>query len=281
MPRNCDPKHALLVLGLAASLTHCSREQTGEVDGRKFVRCAQRKPSARSYRAGPIRLAVEGRTLAVEGTTRIAAFTGPVGRSLAASDVAQIEEGELVLWLGGLGDTLELAQANLARVAARRAPTVFVAGGADRASIVDKAFAALPEEAPIVEGSGLRQLRVGGLTFAVAAGAPAGRYAIDEGACGLTPEDLRAIEAEAGRCPLLLSWHASRESVELSALARALGAAGGLWAFPSAAGPDVPGSEGWAVPRLGLPGTLRGDGARLAPQVGHFVLDADGLRRRP
>ncbi|HEX5657313.1 MAG TPA: hypothetical protein VFX59_08960 [Polyangiales bacterium] len=258
-------------------LAGCGGELKGEVDGQKFVRCAQTQPVARTYRAGSLVLTVQDRTLQVDGATRLAAFTGPVGRAFTAEDVAQLEDGELALWLGGLGDTAELARDNLTRLAARRVPTLFIAGGADRWPIVERAFAALPEDVPIVQGSGLRKLRLGAHGFAIAAGAPRGRYALDEQSCGLTPEDVTAIQSEAAGSAYLLSWHAPSSSPELSALSRVLNAASGLWAFPEPEGP----AASWTVPRLGAPGTQRGDGARLKSRVGHFLLGASGLQPRP
>jgi hypothetical protein len=282
MPRICDPKYALW---LACWLAGCAGELKGEVDGLKFSRCAQNEPTARSYRAGGIELSVEDRVLQVRAPSplRIAAFTGPVGRAFTSEDLAQLAEGELAIWLGGLGDTEALARENLTRLAARRVPTLFLAGGADRAVIVDKAFEALPEDVAIVQGSGLRQLRVGDQRFVIAAGAPRGRYALDEQGCGLTPEDVASIQTEAGPGgrTYLLSWHAPDASPELSSLARAVAATGGLSAFPEAAGPEPAIAQAWTVPRLGAPGTQRGDGARLKSRVGHFLLGTDGLQPRP
>jgi hypothetical protein len=272
MPRISDLKYAVW---LACSLPGCSGELKGEVDGVKFMRCAQTKPAARSYRAGEIQLTVADRTLEVRAPSplQITAFTGPVGRAFTGEDVAQLEG--LAIWLGGLGDTEQLARENLTRIAARRVPTVFIAGGADRLSVIEKAFEELPEDVPIIQGSGLRVMRVGARSFAIAAGAPNGRYAIDEQGCGLTPADVASLEdeASAGR-PQLLSWHAPNgESGRLGAFWRAIGEPVTLSAFPEAQDPD----DAWTVPRLGAPGTQRRDGARLKSKVGHFVLGADGL----
>lgn len=280
MPRICDLKYALCLVFLLAG---CSGELKGEADGLTFVRCSQTKVAERTHRVGALTLRVQGRVLQVDGAQGIAAFTGPVGRAFTSEDVAQLSEHELALWLGGLGDTLELAQANLARIAARRIPTLFIAGGADRWPIVDKAFEALPEDVPIVQGSGLRVLKLGPQDFVIAAGAPFGRYAIDEQACGLTRGDLLAIPNEVGelRGATMLSWHAPNgESHELGAAWRGFGEKPGLSAFPEPAGParDL---YGWTVPRLGAPGTQRADGARLKSGVGHFVLGAGGLVPRP
>jgi hypothetical protein len=278
MPRICDLKYALW---LACSLAACSGELKGEVDGVKFARCAQTKPAARSYAVGALQLTVTERVLDVRGPSplRVGAFTGPVGRAFTNDDMAQLDD-DLAIWLGGLGDTAELASANLTRVAARRIPTVFIAGGADRLEIMEKAFEALPDDVPIVQGSGLRALRVGERHFLIAAGAPNGRYAIDEQGCGLTRGDLDSIEQAASGLhhPELLSWHAPNgESGGLGAIWRAIGEPHGLSAFPEARGP----SDAWTVPRLGAPGTQRGDGARLKSRVGHFMLGADGLQARP
>jgi hypothetical protein len=273
MFRICDPKHAL-VLCLASLIASCRGEPRGEVEGLRFVRCAQIEPLARSYQVRGLELRVEERTLRVRAATplQIAAFTGPVGRAFTDSDLAQLGEGELALWLGGLGDTEALARDNLARLAARKVPTLFVAGGADRWPVIQAAFAALPEDAPIVQGSGLRVLELGKLRLGVVAGAEGGRYAIDEQGCGLTPEDRELLRTEAGPVDGLLSWQLPPlpSSPDRTPV--------GLFAFPES---QPPRAQLWGVPRLGAPGTLRGDGARLKSQVRHFLVGADGLQPRP
>ena len=52
-----------------------------------------------------------------------------------------------MIYLGGLGDTLETASANLTALSALRVPTLFIPGGADRLELVDEAFGKLDEQA--------------------------------------------------------------------------------------------------------------------------------------
>jgi hypothetical protein len=308
LPMSCEPKHGRiwrLFAVLSLALLGCRSSLSGEVEGQKFVRCAQLDPPAeRSYRAGELVLTVRGRALEVsaQGPLRIAAFTGPIGVALSGQDTALLtaDRPQLALYLGGLGDTEALARDNLTRLAKLRIPTLFVAGGADRRAILEAAFASLPEAERdwIIDGTGLRELRVGDQRFVIAAGAPLGRYAVDEQGCGLTIEDVSAIQAaaaeRAARRTYLLAWHApaglgitsGQGGVELghpdlTGLAKAVRAEGGLFAFPEPQSSPAPVARAWVVPRLGRPGTQRSDGSRLRSQLGRYELTVDGLSPRP
>jgi hypothetical protein len=251
-------KQGALALGV---LCACNAELKGEVDGQKFVRCAQVKPpSERTLRSGALSMSIHGRTLQIDGPTplRIAAFTGPVGRAFTPEDLAQLRADELALWLGGLGDTQALANENLTRIAQRKLPVLFVAGGDDRWPLVEAAFESLPADSSVLQGSGLRTIEAAGQRLAIAPGAALGRYAIDEQGCGTTPEDAPPTEG------LLIAW-------------QALPGRDGLFAFPAPRDAE----DRATVPRLGAPGTQRRDGARLKSQVGHWELGPAGLRPRP
>ena len=276
-----------------------------EVSGQAFVRCAQLEPPASGrWRAGELTLAVTGRSLAIEahGDLRIVAFTGPVAGPLAVAHVAWLRKAhpQLVLVLGGLGETAEIASQSLTRLADLRVPTLFIAGGDDRAQVVEDAFARLDDaqRAHVVHASGLRSVRVGVQHFVIVPGAPLGRYALDAEACGFVEDDLvevRAAAAEQGMTrPWLLSWHApagvgatARDrselgSPELGRLGRELGSPGAVFAQPEgspalAASPQ----RGTLVRRLGATGSLGADGSLLAPGYTSLTLTPRELRQQP
>jgi hypothetical protein len=277
-------------------------------DGQRYLRCGQSDaPAARQQRLGRLTLELKERVLSLSAALplRIAAFVGPVGAALDAHDLASLRAAkpELVFYLGGLGDDVGVAQKNLASLAALRVPTLFIAGGEDRWPVVEAAFAALSdgERELVLSASGLRELRIGRDRFVLAAGAPFGRYALDEQSCGLGSADLADIQAaaEQGEPALrswLLSWHAPSGfgvseglagselgSPDLQALASAVDARGGLFAFPEAqagrARPTAPLSL--VVPRLGRLGSQRADGSRLPAQVTRLILGVDGLKSMP
>lgn len=280
----------------------------GESDGQRYLRCGQADaPAARQQRVGRLTVELKERSLAISAALplRVAAFAGPVGTALDSTDLALVRAAkpELVLYLGGLGDDVGVAQKNLTSLAALRVPTLFVAGGEDRWPVVEAAFAALSdsEREVLISASGLREVRIGRDRFVVAAGAPLGRYARDDESCGLGAADLEDIQAAAAQgepAPRtwLLSWHApagfgvseglaSSElgSPDLQALAVAVGAKGGLFAFPESQAGRARDAEPLAlvVPRLGRLGTQRADGSRLAARVTSLILSADGLRTTP
>lgn len=299
---------ALLVFTLVSQLAACRCSRSaGEVDDLKFVRCAQgAPPSERRVASAELELELSGRVLSLRARPglRVAAFTGPVGGTLSRADLAQLASAKpgLVFYLGGLGDDVEAASANLSGLSALRVPTVFIAGGADRLETVDAAFARLSGEASqlLVQGSALRELRLGDERFAVVPGSPLGRYAVDDQACGFTVDDLDDVRdalADNGskaKRTWLLSWgapsgwgvsHALGHDVgspELFALAQALRADAGLFAYPETqAGQRVDDKKrkgpALVVPRLGRAGATRADGGRLASTLLLLLLTADGL----
>lgn len=263
-------------------------------------------PAERRLRTAELELEIQERVLSVEARQglRVAAFTGPVGGTLSRADLALLANSKagLFLYLGGLGDDATSASANLASLSALRVPTLFIAGGSDRMSLVEKAFSELPADAAehLIQGSGLRELRLGSERFAIVSGSPLGRYAVDEQACGFTVEDIADVreafsDAKGRRQRVwLLSWGAPSGwglthtagvdvgSPELFALGEALAAQGGVFAYPEVrAGESVSGRQGRklssVVPRLGRLGSTRGDGGRLPSSLMLLVLTAEGL----
>lgn len=294
-----------LLLCLAVGC-RCSRMES-EVDGLAFLRCAQAAPPAeQTARVGALTLTVKKRVLEIAGPTplAVAAFTGPVGGALGAHELTRLGRAkpELALYLGGLGDDLPTAQRNLAALAKLRIPTLFVAGGGDRLPVVEGAFETLEPAARayLLHASGLREIRVGEDRLIVVAGAPLGRYALDEQACGFTVDDLEDIEHAASDGSAartwLLSWYAPAGfgvsegllgteigSPELHALARTLGAQGGIFGQPDVRA-ERSARQGatrwWGVPRLGRTGSLRADGTRLAPGFAQLSFDGRGVSQR-
>lgn len=278
----------------------CSRLEA-EVDGQKFMRCLEvAAPAEREVRAGRLRLRQNERTLHIEGRRplTLVAFAGPVGETLDATQLGALRKSDpaLLLFLGGLGDTEQLAEANLRALAGLDAPVLFLAGGADRLELIEAAFAALDEKARerVWHISGVRELDFGADRFVVIPGAALGRYAADDGACGFAASDLDTVRSAFEQRPeartWLLSWHAPAGfgvsesfgrtevgSADLRALAVALSAKGGVFAFPEGAAGDAA-SEPFAlvVPRMGRMGSLHADGSHRASGFARFVLGPDG-----
>jgi hypothetical protein len=295
---------------LLASLTmlgcRCS-SLAGEHAGQHFTRCAQvDPPAARAGRVGPLQLRVEARVLTIEAALplRIAAFAGPVGALLERRDLELLRRARpgLVLYLGGLGDSPAIAHKNLTNLAALHVPTLFVAGGEDRWPVVESAFAALSdaEREYVLSASGLREVRIGMDRLVVVAGSAFGRYALDEQGCGFGADDLEDIQAAASEYEgsartWLLSWQAPAGhgvsegragtelgSPDLRAMATALLAKGGLFAYPEVqAGRARTSPLALVLPRLGSLGSQRADGSRLPPQVAVLILDTAGLVPSP
>ncbi len=299
-----------LSFSLLLTVTGCRCSKlAGEVGSVAFKRCAQMSPpDSRSWHAGELELVIEDRVLRVKGkqdSIRIAAFTGPVGAALTRHELAAITAArpQLVVMLGGLGDDEEMAKASLAGLAALRVPSLFIAGGADRSAVVQAAFDDVEDAARdfVIHGSGLRELTIGRDRFAIMAGAPDGRYALDDKSCGFENDDLSdlrdAIEAGDTKTSRvwLLSWAAPAGfgvtralggqdvgSEGLAELAEDIGARGGLFAFPeSAVAQALKDAQGkgfsLVVPRLGRTGASRADGGRVVSSVARLAVGAAGL----
>ncbi len=284
----------------------CSRLRD-EVDSFEFTRCAERSPpKARRVKLSDLELEVAERVVSVrtQGDLRIAAFTGPVGSVLTRSDLATLSatKARLLLFLGGLGDSAEMAAQNLASVAALRIPTLFVPGGADRLEVVDEAFSQLDEAHAewMVHASGIRELKLKKDSFFVLPGAAFGRYALDEKSCGFNQADLDALADAAdgaGKGRFLLAWNAPAGwgvtaaaahdvgSEELAKMAKAIGARGGLFAYPEAQafelGQGPEGGLSLVVPRLGRTGSQRANGGRVPGTVATLMLTSEGLSPAP
>lgn len=286
----------------------CSRLR-GEVDSFEFTRCAERDPpKARRIKVPDMELEVEGRvvTLRTSSDLRIAAFTGPVGSVFSRSELAALgaTKARLLLYLGGLGDTVEAASANLSALSALRIPTLFIPGGADRLDNVDEAFAQLDDASAelMLHASGLRELRIGKDRFLILPGAALGRYAVDAQSCGFAASDVDVLQETFESGPKgrawLLAWNAPQGfgittgegahdvgSPELAKLASTIGARGGLFAYPESQafqlGAMPKTGLSLIVPRLGRTGSQRAGGGRVPSTVATLLLTADGLTPAP
>lgn len=282
---------------LALALSACDGDEALRVSGEHgYVRClALDAPEARTWSVGSLRLALDERTLRIEGAparAEVAVFTGPVD----AGSIRALKRTrpDLALMLGDLGPGGARA------LAALGVPVLFVAGGADRHAELE-ALGELTGDARdrVIDASRLRSIRIGKVELVPVPGAPGGRYAISNEACGLGEGDLRAIdeavgEAETGVHRYLLSWAApaggplSRGLAEVEAgspviaeLAERVGAEGAIVAWPREHAGEAASEPFRAVaPPLGGPWVERADGTRRAPGAMVLVLSDGGLSPR-
>lgn len=285
-----------------------------------YVRClAGDPPKGDKLTVGALRLAIEKRTLRVtglHGDVRIAAFAGPaLGPPPNEVALRRLTEAkpDLLLLLGGLGDSTVTAAATVKALASLAAPTLVVAGGRDTRERMRDALAVQPAAArKVVDISAFDAVRLGRDTLVPVAGASNGHYAIEPRACGYGLDDLKARAsalgtASPGEHRWLVAWEAPGEggplsvaraqsgidagSVDLAELARRIGAGGGVFAWPevqllrSSAGDGtrvVPAGMGAmdlriVVPRLAGPAQERSDGTRVLPGFALLRFDASGL----
>ncbi|HJL17842.1 MAG TPA: hypothetical protein RMH99_19410, partial [Sandaracinaceae bacterium LLY-WYZ-13_1] len=202
---------ALLLVGCS-----CDDEEELAVEGdAPYVRChAAEAPAERRWSVGALRLARDGeRRLTIEGApepARLAVFAGPgpgARPSEAAEAVAGLEP-HLIAVLGDLGDE---PGPLLAALGGLGPPVLVVPGGADRRAPLVEALEGLEGAAAdrVVDASVLRAIRLGRLELVPVPGAPGGRYAVDEGACGFSDDDLDAWaldEPADGAHRVLLAW---------------------------------------------------------------------------
>lgn len=255
-----------------------------------------REPSPLDVTVGALHLHAEERTLTIDGAAsplRVAAFRGA---ALAdeplepALDAIEAGAPALQIVLGSLGDDEAHVTALLTALATLSTPTLVVLGGRDHPADLDGALAALSPEARahIVDASAYRRIVVGGVELVPAAGAPEGRYARDDEACGLGASDAESIGSDVGAAAegapprFLISWAAPSPLVgldggeagspALGALAEAVGARATLYAWPDAAGTGA----ARLVPPLAGPPALLADGSRLPPGALVLTLSETG-----
>lgn len=310
-PGRRGPGRLLAVLAAVAATPGCDgcdADPAGLVrvtEPHPYVRCETRPPAPdRAVEVAGLRVEAKGRTLEVRGAAapRLVAFAGPAP-SPAPLDgaLADLGPAPVVVVLGGLGDTPELATRNAAALARQGRLVLVVPGGRDELPALDAAFDALPADAPVFDASRLDLVRLEGLAeLATVSGAPGGRFARSPDACGFAPEDLRRLRRRLGTPDAprgLLSWAApagvgaraafpdeggaavDAGDPALASLVEEAGIGFGVHAWPTAA-VRLPGRTGprpWiAVPRLAGPSSRRADGGFVPPGP-TYVDVADGV----
>ncbi|MBK8172588.1 MAG: hypothetical protein IPK60_19930 [Sandaracinaceae bacterium] len=308
-----------ILLSSAALIAACSKSSE-DAGPNTFAHCMSESTLGNTSAAiGAIRLVIDDGVLTISGARtpiRIAAFSGPGahGASIAASLSRVATTAPTVVFiLGGLGDDIESAKRHIAALAALRVPVLFVAGGRDESGVVDDAFESLSGDAEerVLDASRLHKIVIGDAVFIPIAGAPSGRYARSNDACGYAQSDLDKRDDAIGRAGsehrYLLSWAAPTSTALRSAatglegkdagdpmlarFAARVGASGGLFAWPvESAMLPTPGdsarvlSRGEAsrafrmvVPPIGEVGTMREDGSRVAPGFALVQVAQGGL----
>ncbi len=312
--RRTFPLPALLAClwASASGVPACSSESRLREGGPTgFVRCLAAPPAAsRSWHVGRLSFALSERVLTVRGAhdpLRLAVFSGAgFGAPPDASKVQELRHADvdLVVMLGGLGESDASATTTMSVLGALPQPVLFVAGGRDTLGRVAQAFDAAAKTAPrVLDATRLREIRVGNDTLLPIAGAEAGRYSVSDDGCGYSPADLHARAAELGSAAAgvrrwLLSWQApagggkeavarTPEGVDVGAPVLAdfvahVGAVGGLHAWPHARiETSQSGRLRLVVPRLFGPTAERLDGSLPAPAFVKLELGDAGLRVLP
>lgn len=260
-----------------------------------YVHCVRMEPpAARDVTVGGARVVVEGSTVTVTpAEPRIAIARGPAGCGepiVPALDLIEGARPGVVILVGDLGDgggaTEEGLAALVDALGQLAVPVLLLPGGRDAGELVRDA---VPADGGLVDLMGVRELRVGALSLVPLPGAPDGRYAATDEACGFDGDDVELLAAGEPEGPrLLLSWagpatgdarSAGLDGVEAGAelVTRALEvshASGSLHAWPEVAiGVPFDGSSPLAA---GAPATALHLG--LPPLLGPAVESADGAR---
>ena len=277
-----------------------------------FVRCLAYEVDERDpWSEGDLRLRLEGRTLEVEApeeVLRVAALAGPgpgpAGLGTLASELTD-SPVELLFILGGLGDSVLIAQQTLESLAELGVLTLVMAGGRDDVEVWEEAWGSVETEAlgRVLDARGLNRLRFQGAELILISGAPGGRYARTDTSCGFATEDVEAMVDTLGPASgprAFVSWVAPGGvghawggldvgSPALAALAEEAGIRGGIFAWPRAlrgeetsaatAGEQAPTGLGRHrfVERLGGLPMLRDEGRLARGRLARFRFGSDGL----
>ena len=277
-----------------------------------FVRCLAYEVEERDpWSVGELEIRLEERVLHILASAdalRVAAFAGPgPGPVRLSSLVTALEEQpvDILLMVGGLGDSVSIAQQTLAALEPLTGLTLILAGGRDDVEVWGDAWDSLSneEEAEILDARGIAQVRFRGAGLILVSGAPGGRYARTDTSCGFTPEDVEDLADELGSPSgprSFVSWAAPAGmghafggldvgSRALMDLADEAEIRGGIFAWPRALGGQEARSEGGEPPpsgerfhhrfveRLGGLPVLRGDGSLALGRLARFRLDSAGL----
>lgn len=266
-----------------------------------YVRCAMAEPAAIDRTIGSLHVHSDERVLVVEGAEsplRLAVFRGPALAEEAtepALDAIEATRPAVAVLLGSVGDDARI-DATIAALAQVAIPTLVVLGGRDHQEDVTRAIAAVGADAPgmIVDASAFRAVRIAGVELVPIAGAPDGRYARDEHACGLGQGDVDAIVSDLGaasspRFAIGFAAPSALPGIEGAEAGSALVAdlfarasiTAGLFAWPDVptARPDAPSMDARiVVPPLLGPGPVLTDGSRASSGPLLVEVSPQGLR---
>ncbi len=296
------------VAWLAACGDSCACDACGgataglRVDGEHpFVRCLEMDPpAARAWTVGALHLAIEGRTLTVGAAPDapdVAVVGGPAPGPAdldAALAPVHADPPTIVVVLGDLGDAREEIDAALVAFAGLGVPVLALPGGRDDASRWSDAFGALDDDARerVIDVAGIERVVVGASELLPVAGAPEGRYARTDEACGYRAADLVARAETLGHRPshvtrAVLAWASPAGGIApglegadagdpaLARFVESVGATSGVFAWPrEAAGRplDTDDARFFIVRRIAGPAAVRADGTRALPAVTRFRL---------
>lgn len=219
-----------------------------------YVHCTRMEPpAARDVTVGSAHVVVEGGTVRIEtATPGIAVARGPAGCGEPIVPVLDLIEGTgagVVILVGDLGDgggaTEEGLVALVDALGQLHLPVLLLPGAHDGAERVRDL---VPGDGGLVDLMGVREVQIGALTLVPLPGAPDGRYAASDEACGFDESDVGALASGSGT-RLLLAWagpatgdarSAGLDGLEAGSplVTRALevtGAAHGLYAWPATA----------------------------------------------
>ncbi|MAQ18630.1 MAG: hypothetical protein CMN30_28020 [Sandaracinus sp.] len=189
-----------------AAVAGCgSCDESLQVDGdHPHLRCVagEAEPFEHGLGAGSATLDDDG-VLTLEGLEpRLLAFSLSPG-----ADLDTLPEAPLRVVLGGFARD-EASAARLLGGLAAAGPTLLLPGGEDSSEVLDEALEAVDAEA-LIDLRGVRLVRFGGHEWVVVPGAPDGRYARGDDACGFVAADLEKLElADATGPRHLLAWAA-------------------------------------------------------------------------
>ena len=250
---------------------------SSRVDGpHPYVRCLALEAEAGPRVLGGV---VEGATLSLQNVEKLEFFAV---RASSLSWLAEQETDALQVVLGGFAREEESAVA-LLRALAARGPALLILGGGDDVEVFREALDEVGE-ANLVSLLGIRRVDLGSTGMVVVHGAPGGRYARGDSACGYAPSDLGLLRDDAEEGDLLVSWMLPAvEGIDegvighrvgdaaLAEAAAASGLVGGVHAWPSEpAGFQDPARKRFVV---SVPG-----GLQVTSEGGRFLGDVLTLR---
>ena len=269
-----------------------------------YVRCAELPPPAAGSRSvGGVSFQVDGRELRFAPSPQHVAFLrgpAPHASDLAVGLTALVGQGADVLFvLGGVGDDEAAAERTLRALAATERPCFVLGGGRDEAATLSQAFEALGDDAKgVVDARGLRVVHMGTTSLMLLSGAPEGRYARTDDACGFGSDDLDALgDSVPDTGPrYLISWASPASDLALGfdgvqagepslsefiAGAHLLGSVSAWPAFRAGAVMSGQGGQLSALAgALGAPHARSADGAVLPDHPLMLQLGSAGLSRR-